>query len=66
MRLKSSTSPREETRLLSRLCVELAKGQEQVLVGLYTVRESPPERGSLHKGENGTVTHKIVPIFCTF
>ena len=35
-RLETSGSPRAETRLLSRLCIELAKGKRDTWVGLYT------------------------------
>ena len=35
-RLETGESPREETRLLCRLCIELAKGQRDTWVGLYT------------------------------
>ena len=34
--LGTSGSPREETRLLCRLCVELAKERGNTWVGLYT------------------------------
>ena len=34
--LGTSGSPREETRLLGRLCVELAKGKRDTWAGLYT------------------------------
>ena len=34
--LETSESPREETRLLGSLCIELAKGQKNTWAGLYT------------------------------
>ena len=36
MRTETSGSPREETRLLGKLCIELAKGKGNTWVGLYT------------------------------
>ena len=33
---ETSGSPREETRLLCRLCIELEKGQRDTWAGLYT------------------------------
>ena len=36
MRTETSGSPREETRLLGSLCIELAKGQRDTWAGLYT------------------------------
>ena len=47
------TSPREQTRLLGSLCIELAKGQEQVWVNLQYILEMVPREIETKKEVSG-------------